>query len=80
MSRTLSDCPVFITNMSILVLSALEFLHELDRSEASDGDLLKIDRAISILTVGQDACELFVADLERCETRRLAAIGGADVV
>lgn len=75
--RRLSDCPVFITNMEGLLTTALDIMHELDRSALTDGDREAFDRAISVLTIGQDACGSFVADVESGPDYRLDGKGGA---
>lgn len=63
-AHRLSDCPVFITNMEGLITTALDIMHEMDRSALKDDDIEAFDRAISILTTGQDACGSFVAAVE----------------
>lgn len=64
MTLPLSAAPVFITNVSSVITTALEILHELDRATIPEGELREIDRAMSLLTVAQDACDWTVRDIE----------------
>lgn len=61
---TLSDAPCFITNMSAILSSVLDKLHELDRENLPDESLDLLDASISMLVIANDACGWTVRDIE----------------
>lgn len=60
----LTDAPAFIYNVGETLTVVLSLLHELKRDAIRDTELASIDRAISILSITQDACEWTVRDIE----------------
>jgi hypothetical protein len=67
-----AELPVFITNLANLIETALDALHEVDRTEAENSALL--DRATSLLTIGQASCEHIVERWETQDRAKLATM------
>lgn len=60
----LADGPVFITNMSAVLSVALDLLHDVYRTGRSEEDMERVDKAVSLLTVANEACDRTVRDIE----------------
>lgn len=63
--RSTSDSPVFIRNMESLLAAVTDILHEIDRDRLSVGDQRSFDQAYGMLNLAEEACGLFVDDVER---------------
>lgn len=70
--RAVSDSPVFIRNLESLIGAVTDILHEIDRDGLSQGDRRSFDQAYRILNLAEDACGLFVDEVESGPDYQLA--------
>lgn len=69
-NMTLTDGPVFISNLAVLIQAVAEIIHEIDREKA-EPVISDLDRASSLLGIAIGACELTVAAIEAGPDYRL---------
>lgn len=63
-TMSLSDGPVVLANLGVLIAEASDILHEIDRDDVSPDVWSKLMRALAIFGIAQIACEMTVEAIE----------------
>lgn len=63
-TMSLSDGPVVLANLGVLISTASDFLHDIVRDDVSPENWARLKRAQSLLGIAQNTCELTVDAIE----------------